>query len=131
MTDIDKLAEETSEANSDMLSEWNRARFGETDSRGRWKERALLAESDRDRLSARVAELEAETGKWEAFGREICQIAFEGGDADGSFIEDVGIKHGVLVKDLFDPEKHTNVFGAEWIEPGDEFLRFPNSGGAE
>jgi hypothetical protein len=55
---------------------------------------------------------------WEAFGKEICRIAFEGRDADGGTIQELGVKHGVLVEEKFDREKHKNVTSSKYSEEG-------------
>lgn len=55
---------------------------------------------------------------YEAFALEMCQIAFEGGDASGDEIQNIGLKHGVLREEAFNSKKHANVVNAEYFEEG-------------
>lgn len=58
------------------------------------------------------------------FAREICQFAFEGCDADGFTIQEIGVKCGVLKVEGFDEEKHPNIVNAEDFEAGDDVYLF-------
>lgn len=53
------------------------------------------------------------------FAREMCQIAFEGGDADGGHIQDRAVELGLLKPEPYNPQRHKNVVCAEYCEPGD------------
>ncbi|MBZ9600687.1 hypothetical protein [Phyllobacterium chamaecytisi] len=67
--------------------------------------------------SAMNTPIEPSTG-WEAFGKNICRIAFEGHDADGGTIQELGLKHGVLVEERFDRAKHKDIVCGEYFEDG-------------
>lgn len=56
---------------------------------------------------------------YEGFALAICQFAFDGGDADGGTIQEIGLKHRVLRAEEFDLDRHKSVLNAEYFEPGD------------
>ena len=59
---------------------------------------------------------------WEAFGREIMEAWPEGG-VDGFALQDLAVKHRVLVETKFNPAIHSNDWD-DFAEPGDLwFLR--------
>lgn len=58
------------------------------------------------------------------FAREICQFAFEGCDADGFTIQEIGVKCGILKVEGFDEEKHPNIVNAEDFEGGEDVYLF-------
>lgn len=57
---------------------------------------------------------------WEAFGREIMEAWPEGG-VDGFDLENIAVKHRVLVETTYNPAKHRkdNDYGAK---PGDPWF---------
>lgn len=64
---------------------------------------------------------------YEKFTREICQFAFEGCDASGGEIQEIGIKYGVLTAETFSHEKHVDVVNGEDFEEGDTIYCFAPS----
>lgn len=65
---------------------------------------------------------------YEGFALAICQIAFDGCDADGGTIQELGLEYGVLRTEKFNPSRHKNVANAEYFEPGDLVYCFVGSG---
>lgn len=65
---------------------------------------------------------------YEGFALAMCQIAFEGSDADGGTIQELGLEYGVLHTEKFNPTRHKNVANAEYLEPGDLVYCFNFSG---
>lgn len=59
------------------------------------------------------------------FALQVIDWAWEGYDPDGSDIQDLAEKHGLLAKVPYDPEKHNL---PEWLEgevqPGDDYYTF-------
>nr|WP_250808368.1 hypothetical protein [Neorhizobium tomejilense] len=56
------------------------------------------------------------------FAATMLYAAFQGGDADGAYIQDTAVKHGLLREVPFDPEIHTDPDG--YAEPGDGWHEF-------
>lgn len=68
--------------------------------------------------------VERTTGqKAAAFAVEALRIAFDGGTMDGDDIQELAVKHGLLIRVEFDPKKHDGE-GAEYCEPGDPWYTF-------
>lgn len=59
------------------------------------------------------------------FAVDVLQWVFDGFDPDGSDIQDLAERHGLVRKVPFDPEKHNL---PEWlegeVEPGDDYFEF-------
>lgn len=60
------------------------------------------------------------------FARDMMRIAFDGCDADGALIQEIGVDFGLLVETKYDPVIHgENSVGAEpgdiWYVFSDEF----------
>lgn len=64
---------------------------------------------------------------YEGFSLEICQIAFDGSDASGDTIQEIGLKHGVLREEQFNSKDHANVVNAEYFEEGQTVYCFAAS----
>lgn len=59
---------------------------------------------------------------WEAFGREIMEAWPEGG-VDGFGLQDIAVKHGVLIETKFDLAKHRDDHTDAWgVRQGDPWL---------
>ncbi len=57
------------------------------------------------------------------FVSEILDGVADGHDYDGSDIQDLAVKHGLLVRVPYDPEKHTLPDWLEGeVEPGDNYF---------
>lgn len=54
------------------------------------------------------------------FANSVIQIAFEGGSLDGWEIQDMALKHGLLIETKFDPAKHEDLEG--YAEKGDPWF---------
>lgn len=68
-----------------------------------------------------VEQVKAERDKALGFSAEIIRIAFDGGNADGGQIQEIGVKHGLLAAVEYDPELHGE---CDWAEPGDDWYTF-------
>jgi hypothetical protein len=56
-----------------------------------------------------------------AFAKTLIGYAFEGSGADGGNIQDLAVKHGLLVETTYDPKEHGT--DALWCsEPGDPWF---------
>lgn len=53
------------------------------------------------------------------FAREMCRVAFVGGDVSGCVIQDRAVELGLLKPEPYNPQRHKNVACAEYCEPGD------------
>ncbi|WP_395451146.1 hypothetical protein ACHMW7_15965 [Aminobacter sp. UC22_36] len=60
-----------------------------------------------------------ETEKLIEFAREMCRVAFDGGDMDGWEIQETAERYGLIEAVRYDPKLHTNVANAEYCRPGD------------
>lgn len=58
------------------------------------------------------------------FAKEMCRHGFDGSDLSGAEIMEVAERHGLLVAVAYDPEKHPDVTGSEYLEPGDRIYIF-------
>lgn len=58
-----------------------------------------------------------------AFAAEVIRCAFDGCSMDGDDIQELAVKHRLLVRVGFDPKKHDGE-GAEFCEPGDPWYVF-------
>lgn len=54
------------------------------------------------------------------FAKEVIQVAFDGGSLDGGEIQEMAVKHGLLVEESYDPEKHGEDRLGEF-EEGDQY----------
>ncbi len=52
-----------------------------------------------------------------SFGKEIIDIALQGGDADGGCIQELGVKHGSLLEDRYESAIHGEKGRREGIKP--------------
>lgn len=64
--------------------------------------------------------LRAEKERLRAFAKQIIQAAWDGGQYDGAEIQDIGVTHGLLRKEGYDPDKHGSDYGYDFA-PGDPF----------
>lgn len=71
-----------------------------------WKARALKAESERNRLRC--------------FARDIMGMAWDAGDIIAEDAQTFGLKHGVIVRVDFDPERDEDIAGV-CLQPGDDY----------
>lgn len=70
---------------------------------------------------------DADKPDWEAFGRQIAELALECSDIDGDLAQDICLTHGLLKTVDFDPEKHIgDEYGSEAGDPWLEF-NFPHT----
>lgn len=58
-----------------------------------------------------------------AFAADILRDSFAGHSFDGGDVQELAIKHGLLVKVAFDPKKHSGEFD-DYCEPGDPWYEF-------
>jgi len=65
---------------------------------------------------------------YEGFALAMCQFAFDGSDADGGTIQELGLEYGILRTEDFNPKKHKSVLNSEYFEPGDLVYCFNFSG---
>ena len=102
----------------DLMAAFQRgAAWWQENADGDYLDKAAYDYADKNTL----AKSTAEPVGWEAFGKEICRIAWEGGDVDGGEIQDLGVKYGVLIEDKYDREKHDCI---EFAEEGDTVYFF-------
>lgn len=76
--------------------------------------------------TALISSLEKDlTPKLAGFAREVLGALWEGYDLDGADIQELGLKYGLITREAFDPEKHTDHLGVG-VYPGDEwFVEIP------
>lgn len=61
------------------------------------------------------------------FAKEICRHGFDGSDLSGAEIMAAAERHGLVKAMVYDPEKHPNVTGSEYLEPGDSIYIFADA----
>jgi hypothetical protein len=66
----------------------------------------------------KIAQLEDSNVKLTAFAKEVIGVMFDGGGLDGFEIQDLAVKHELLFREPYDPEKHGDDHLSE-IEPGE------------
>ncbi|RWB67610.1 hypothetical protein [Mesorhizobium sp.] len=58
------------------------------------------------------------------FTREMCRAGFDGCDLTGAEVLQAAERHGLVKAVSYDPEKHPNVTGSEYLDPGDRIYIF-------
>lgn len=58
-----------------------------------------------------------------AFAAEVLKSVFDGFSLDGFDLQELAVKHGLLVKTKYDPKKHSNAYD-DYVEPGDPWYVF-------
>jgi hypothetical protein len=84
-------------------------------------ESVTIASHAIDRAIAAEKQLESlqnEKTALSAFAKQIIYAAWEGGQYDGAEIQDLGVKHGLLIKEGYDPDVHGSDLGFDFA-PGD------------
>lgn len=61
-----------------------------------------------------------------AFARDLLRQVFDGYNPDGADIQELAVKHGLLVLVKYDPKRHDGE-GAEFCEPGDPWYEFSHA----
>lgn len=74
-----------------------------------------------DRIPA-IKAYEAKIDKLKAFVVDICSNSFQGYDATADYVQELGVKHGVLVEEVFDPTKHFFIQEPEEYTEGDSIF---------
>lgn len=60
------------------------------------------------------------------FARDVLWYLWEGSDLDGADLQELALKHGLILRTAFDPRKHADHLGVG-VYPGDEwFVEHPS-----